>query len=934
MKTYELRFGKKLSIMLIGLIIFLFQAPAFGADLDTKNRKVRVVFPQQQGFTEIDSAGNYSGYTYEYIEKAAEYNGWDLEFITFNGMNTDDAILAAFEMVASGKADIIGDVLKSDALTKQFEFCTNSYGVVNTTLAALKNNTFVSEVNFRRFSPLRVAVYRKAVTRNAEIETFLTQEGVSYELIPYDNSEAQMAALENGEADVMSNISLTNIPGTKTIASFAGRSYYFVSTKGNVELIDELDQALVNINYAFPFFRKQLQGKYFGDTAGGFSLSSSQQEFFRMEKKTLEVLCVNDSAPFVMQDRNGKACGVLISLLNDFAAETGVKLNYDLYNRSVPIEEKLSGKDYDIIVGIPINEKKLTIQGFIRSTPIDTVDIVAYHNVSYTKPISQSTVVLVNKSDRANTLNCKKVVYAPTIKDCVRMVKSGEADVGIDNRTTVSYYMADTFANFEIDPQVGHFATITMGVSKKNSNELLAILNNYIDSIPDDVLADYYARENTHNNRNAFETIIRTNPVQTTAFFCLFFFTVAAVVMLVINGRRKQRQYALLEKANAAKSEFLSRMSHDMRTPLNAVLGFTELAKEEENTQPVIRDYLEKIDTSGKYLLGLINDVLDMSKIDDGKLELKLEPYLFTDFKKTLETILMPKAVEKEVTFTINYNQAAPDSVMFDKLRLQQIFVNLIGNAIKFTPKGGTVSLTVSDEGTTADLRLPLTFTVKDNGIGMSEDFQKNRMYKTFEQEHNNESSSEAGTGLGLSITKRLVEQMGGTIDCESKLGKGTVFTVKLSPKIEDSKLKPADKTSCESELLPGKHILLCEDQPLNAQIVTKLMQKHGLTVETAENGKIGLDKFIAAKPGSYDAILMDIRMPVMDGIESAKAIRALERPDAKQIPIIAISANAFDDDMKKSLEAGMNAHISKPVNPLELCETLVVQFEKGTQSL
>lgn len=395
----------------------------------------------------------------------------------------------------------------------------------------------------------------------------------------------------------------------------------------------------------------------------------------------------------------------------------------------------------------------------------------------------------------------------------------------------------------------------------------------------------------------------------------------------------EQRVKRGLEAANRAKSEFLSRVSHDMRTPLNAVLGFTRLLQDEKELPEAAADYLKSIDDSSRYLLGLINDVLDMSKIEEGKLELHLEPYYYREFEETLGVLLAPKAREKGVEFAMSYNISAPETVYFDKLRLQQIFVNLIGNAIKFTPAGGKVTLGVSSDGPAADGKLPLTFVVSDNGIGMSEDFVKNRLFRPFEQERLGENQAETGTGLGLSIAKQLVVQMGGTISCESALGRGTTFTVKLCPRTGAKYGEIAKKEEAPHDCLAGAHILLCEDNLLNTVIAKRLLEKVGCITDTAENGRQGVERFRSSAPFEYDAVLMDIRMPVLDGLAAAAEIRALGREDARTVPIIAMSANAFDEDVRTSLGAGMNAHLAKPVEPQRLYDTLARQIMERSRS-
>ena len=391
-----------------------------------------------------------------------------------------------------------------------------------------------------------------------------------------------------------------------------------------------------------------------------------------------------------------------------------------------------------------------------------------------------------------------------------------------------------------------------------------------------------------------------------------------------------EKALAAAESANTAKSEFFSHMSHDMRTPLNAVLGFTTLAKDSPEVSPKIAEYLCQIDDSGRYLLGIINDVLDMSKIEGGKLELHPEFCSYSKFSETIRTIIEPKAQKENVNFIMSHEGGGPESIWIDKLRLQQIVVNLLNNAVKFTPSGGQVEFLVSSGKARPDGRIPLTLLMRDNGCGMSEEFVKTKLFQAFEQDMPTVGQNEQGTGLGLSIARKLVEQMGGTIECESVLEKGTTFIVRLCPETgTGSSIAENEKSLSDYSALYAKHILICEDNRVNVIIAQKLLEKVGCIVEVAENGRLGVERFTRSSNGFYAAILMDIRMPEMDGLEATKAIRALDRMDAKTIPIIAMSANAFAEDMKKSLSAGMNMHLSKPIEPQKLYAALAEQIGK-----
>jgi signal transduction histidine kinase len=370
--------------------------------------------------------------------------------------------------------------------------------------------------------------------------------------------------------------------------------------------------------------------------------------------------------------------------------------------------------------------------------------------------------------------------------------------------------------------------------------------------------------------------------------------------------------------SSEAKSDFLSRMSHDIRTPLNAVLGFTSLALNEPDIPPNVAEYLNKIDSSGNYLIELINDVLDMAKIESGKMQINEENTDALALLNTLADTFTIQAAEKGVTLKTDFSKATTRWIMLDPLRTKQIFANLLSNAIKFSESGTQIDLIVTNEPKDAD-NIHTTITVKDQGCGMSQEFM-DKMFMPFEQ--NAPSDAGTGTGLGLSIVHSLVEMMHGEIHVKSAPGKGSTFILEFDRELG----KPPVNTQSDnnnSTVLKGIHILLCEDNDINALITEKLLEMIDCTIDRAENGQVGLEMFSKASSDMYDAIIMDINMPVMNGITAAKAIRALDHPNARSIPIIAMSANAFDDDIKKSLDAGMNAHISKPIDKQVLYDTL-----------
>jgi signal transduction histidine kinase/ActR/RegA family two-component response regulator len=378
--------------------------------------------------------------------------------------------------------------------------------------------------------------------------------------------------------------------------------------------------------------------------------------------------------------------------------------------------------------------------------------------------------------------------------------------------------------------------------------------------------------------------------------------------------------------ASEAKSDFLSRMSHDIRTPLNGIIGMTYLTQKMDLPDEA-RNNLDKISTSSKFLLGLVNDILDMSKMESQKIELHPEPYYFEDFRMYLEAVIRPLCEEKRQQFVFDASEVRGKVPLVDITRMNRIYFNLLSNAVKYTPEYGVITLKIREKPV-SDNEMEFTTTVSDNGIGISQEFQKH-LFEPFVQEQRVDTSEMRGSGLGLAIVKKMVEAMNGNISVKSEKGKGSEFTVVITApcvRQEDIIREKAENTrqgSDQDEMLLGKHILLCEDHPLNQEIAKALLEEKGMIVSIAENGQEGINAYLAAPICFYQVILMDIRMPIMDGFTAVRTIRSLDRPDAKDIPIIAMTADAFEEDIKKCIESGMNSHIAKPIEPEKLYDTI-----------
>ena len=386
--------------------------------------------------------------------------------------------------------------------------------------------------------------------------------------------------------------------------------------------------------------------------------------------------------------------------------------------------------------------------------------------------------------------------------------------------------------------------------------------------------------------------------------------------------REEEYRRKMEEAKTSAKNDFLANMSHDIRTPMNAIVGYTNIARSRWEEPEVVKDALDKIASSSHFLLSLINDILDISKIESGKMQLSTAPCDLDELFHRIEDITVLQAKNKSLDITYNHDKVQHYKVLADELRIEQILINIVSNAIKYTPAGKSIDLIVEELGVDEDGKIKYRFVVRDTGIGISEDYLPH-IFESFTREEKTTVNRVQGTGLGLAITARVVEMMGGKISVKSRLGEGSEFTVELSLESAETEERLAKEAEEQTLSLSGKHILLVEDNAINAEIARMILEQYELTVDLAENGRIGVNKVQEAKDGFYSAVLMDIQMPEMNGYDATRAIRALPGDYPKALPIIAMSANAYDEDVRACLDAGMNAHLAKPFRPDELKKLL-----------
>ena len=905
------RFLKRAGMLLLCALVMLgAMTPALAREAPT----LRVAFYPLDGFFEYDAQGKETGYGVEVLRKITQYTGIRFTYVPADSWESTKA------MLLNGEADIRmpGTISATPSTTLGY----TQHGVIDTYYAVLtlKSRTDLIYEDFETFHTLRFGI-SKNLYDVTPVKDHLDDISVAREnLVFYAEYNDCKAALDAGEVDaVISNI--MDLDDTmKPLARFTTRSNYISMTLGNPDL-DTLNDALSRIKLEEPTFLSNLYGKWFPERV---SLPLTKKESAYLA--TMDSLCFSfqDGQGYLShRDAQGDWVGFYPAVARVLCEKLGIAYRQIDLERETPdgivifpdfYYDYTWAQERDMDMTQPyrtVNYYELSRRG--GKTAPEACRVAAVENFRVTQDYI------------ADGYGAAQMVWCKNYAECIEAVYSGKADLTYVNSYAAEYYL--TLYRYS-----GLSATLTeyshqacFGVWNDETGLLASALGKVLSTLTgDDLEALMVETTALKPEQNLFMEWIYENPARSALAAGTVTALFVVLIALAVFVKKTRGQNLALRQATDAKQEFLSRMSHDMRTPMNAIIGFSAFG-EESHTLGEATDYHRKIREAGQYLLQLINDTLDLNKMETGLFELHPEPYSSDDFIETLSNIFIPKAREKGVAFRIENELANPRVLLFDKIRLQQIFVNLINNAIKFTPPGGRVTFAI-DARVEQENRATAVFTVTDDGVGMTEAFQREKLYKPFVQERRLESA-ESGTGLGLSIVKELVSAMGGTICCKSAPEQGTTFTVILQSEVAELDPQSNSLPRTEQIDLTGKRILLCEDHPLNREIAGKLLAKTGAVTENAEDGRQGLERFQSSPPRYFDAILMDIRMPVMDGLEASRAIRGLDRADAKSIPIIAMTANAYREDVEKSIKAGMNAHLAKPIDPHLLYRTLAEFF-------
>ena len=945
----------------------------FGVSAGGNNNTIKVGYYENEVFQEGAREGAMkSGYAYEYYQKLSEYTGWKYEYVY-------GEYAKLYQMLLDGKIDLLAGLAKKPDRLGLIGYPEAPMGSESYNLVKRSDDDSIT-ANPKTLEGKTIGVLDSALLD--ALNNYLARTHAAAKVKVYKDYMMLFADFDAGKLDVLAaegNGAYGRI-NTEVLLPFGGSSYFLCVNIRRPDLLAKLNEAQSALLIEDPNFFHGLNIKYYPKTILARALSPVEKQWLNTHQ-TLRIGFLENYMPYSGKEPNGEVTGFVRDIIPEILKSLGVsnlKVTYSGYeNYATMIADMTAGRVdavFPVGGGLYFSEEN----GMYQSVPV----ISLFAELVYTGAFTEQTTThfAVDKNNRMqyyfilkNYPNAKVTMF-PSIEACLDAVISGEVSCTVLNGLRANVLLKNKRYKGLSLHQLAKNDDRCFGVEIGNKG-LLKLLNRGINVIGID-----YAQNKSHRYMNLrYPSRLKDVFLDHLGFFTSMLVAVAAVIiaLLVRDIRRtrhqmtekeaasarlegtnrqlmehtktieQQRQQETrlreqLEKnqnelkdalqmtraANRAKTTFLSNMSHDIRTPMNAIIGFTELAENHIGDTDRVKDCLTTIKQSSDHLLSLINDVLDMSRIESGKIILNEKVGSLTDILHGLRDIVLSDVQIKQLNFHIDTVDVRNESVYCDRLYLSRVLLNLISNAIKYTPQGGTITVQLRQKPSTHAGYGSFEFRVKDNGIGMSEKFVA-MIFEPFTREENATVSGIEGTGLGMAITKNIVETMGGRISVTSKKGEGTEFVVSLKLRLPDGKSSdPANpeqkgaKTEGTSSgqadrekqiaALKGKKILMVDDSKLNLKIGVLLLQEQGMIVDTAENGQIAVDMIREKGIGAYDFILMDVQMPVMGGYEATSILRKL--PDGDKLKIIAFSANAFDEDKEKSLKAGMNGHLTKPL--------------------
>ena len=931
MKKYVVTVCQEVKYMIVcAALLLAFFTTVNAAEKEAPEKIIRVG-ALGDTFNYVTEKGMRKGYSYELLETLAGYTGWKFEYVACNWTDS-------FEKLQNGEIDILGDIAYTEERTDRMLFSDVPMGVEKYYLYADFSSDDISSTDFKTLNGKRIGVLI-----GAKPEVMLKEWELKNKLktihVNIESKEDALAKLENGEIDCF--VSLDGPFGADKDVSIITRigksNIYFAINKDHPEIKKDLELAMRQLEEDRPFYLSDLYKQYF--SSDYTPVLSSEEKLWLKEHGAIRMgFLANDVGVSVIDPSSGTVTGAITDYIQ-YAVEclgkqdmTFTLMGYDSYEEEI---EALKKNEIDMIFHFNQHPNVMEKYHFACTNTTWTYNLIAVTNKPHFNENDENRVA-ISKDNMSFREHIEyyyphwKILEYDTDKEMAEAVKSGEADFFITGVTLASKYSRDP--SFYSVPLL-YSEKAAFAVNNGNKN-LLTILNKTLNAMPNNMLTSSLAMYENNSRKITLGDYIKHNLLKVSIVSVVTVLCVMTVILVLLRKARKAEAIATraaihtqelneklqvavekAESANNAKSTFLFNMSHDIRTPMNAIIGYADLASRHIDDTERLKKYMKNIQSCGQNLLSLLNDVLDLARIENNKTEME---YVISDIGADFETWVMMflnQAEEKKQTITKTKHLLYP-YVYMDVSHVSEIFINIISNAIKYTNTGGVINCDISQTPGKKNGWCDVIITVKDNGIGMSDQFLKH-IYEPFERERNSTISRIEGSGIGMGIVKRLVELMDGSVDVQSKIGEGSAFTVTIPCKIasKEESIAKRDKGTHDKASLVGARILVVEDNDINAEIATELLEEEGCIIERACNGVECFDMLEKADDLHYAMILMDIQMPVMNGYEATTKIRRMKNQSKAQISIIAMTANAFTEDKQMALDVGMNDHVSKPID-------------------
>ena len=924
---------------MLSLLLLLSAVLPVKAAAETAPAKVVRVGSFEDTFNYVNERGARKGYGYELLETLSGYTGWQFEYVTCDWSD-------CFEKLKNGEIDIMGDISYTEDRAEEMLFSDEPMGEEKYYLYADFSRTDISASNFNTLNGEKIGVLM-----GTEPEEMLTEweekHGIKTEHVNISDNEDVKQKLANHEIDCF--VSLEEAfwaeLGISTITRVGESSIYYAINKDRPDIKEELDYAMSVLDEADPFYTADLYKRYF--SLDYTPILTSEEKAWLKEHGAIKMgFLTSDSGVSTFDPATGKLTGAITDYIQ-FA--TGCLGNQELEFQIVGYDsieaelDALKSGEIDMIFHFDQNpnlaeEYRVACTSTTWITNLMAVTNKQHFNESKANRIAVPQNKLSLKKYLAFYYPQWEIVDCDTQEDAAKLIETGQADCFVTGISSEENY-SKKYGFYSVpllNPVKSCFA-----VNSGNCS-LLSILNKTIKAKPINLLAGSIAMYQSSARKVTLSEFIKDNFVMVLLIGSIAVAVVLLTILKLLQKARKAEAAAKkaandtqelnaklqvavenAESANRAKSTFLFNMSHDIRTPMNAIIGYADLASRHLDDPAKLEKYMENIQVCGQNLLMLLNNVLDLARIENDKTEIE---YSVSDVEKDFRNCIamfQNQADSKGQTLTVTAQLQHP-YVYADIPHLTEVCTNLVSNAVKYTGACGTIHCDITQKPGKKEGWCDTVITVADNGIGMSQEFQKH-IFEPFERERTSTVSKVEGSGIGMGIVKKLVGLMGGTVELESKIGVGSTFTVAIPCRIASQEETQAKREtgSSDKKSLSGTKILLAEDNDLNAEIAVELLQEEGCTVDRAKDGVECVDLLEKAANGTYQLILMDIQMPVMNGYDAAKKIRRMDDLPKADIPIIAMTANAFSEDKQAALDAGMNDHVSKPINRNVLVPTI-----------